>query len=546
MSLSTAQMQSIIVIFGVSGIDKNTLIDLLNRRAPDAFTHENIQIQGDVLLGKMKSIEEAKKASSKLSGMLINAKRATVLSLDRVHALSRIGEKGKTALAASKPAVKKLSGKKEIDQWKQEIDGEQFLIYNEGVLTNYQLSKLFSCKATRSKPLPNSKLLVEEDLVLIQRQKNIFIYGGTLDLLDGHVEDAVIKYFTKGTIFFICTRVDEETHKWEGYDIYTKNLFLRLELSSEGSFYISRKCTHYAVEDKGEVKMFSAALNELVYQNHLELREHEKVEVSFSPLDNVVLFSRNTSVGIRFVLCCLDTGETLRTKVFANVLDYSVEYLQDEVSIIYKRKTGTKITTYIDIWTISDNSVIAKALGEDVQRVHLASEMLVLSFSAYIKVLSRTKNRLTEARVIKGSFECIAPGRVTAVLGEDRLMLLDKNGVSLRELPMQSVDRIEWSPFGLFLALIDAGQVHILDLCGKEIFVSNITGDDAFFWRRAISPVSKDMLSQEDILRYKEEDTRRKQESKKQLIEENKDLIREWKAFLTEMKSMFYASVSAN
>ena len=90
----------------------------------------------------------------------------------------------------------------------------------------------------------------------------------------------------------------------------------------------------------------------------------------------------------------------------------------------------------------------------------------------------------------------------------------------------------------MYLALIDPGQVKILDLRGNEVFIANIT-ENSFHWRQLFEYPTKSALKKEDLDRYKGKDKSMKEKAKTQHQEEIEEMAEEWLSFLARMKKIY-------
>ncbi|KAI5186569.1 hypothetical protein NEHOM01_1555 [Nematocida homosporus] len=536
--------QRTLVLLGLSGGSDADILKSGNVILDgDYLTSENSIIDGEIIVTRLDSVDLASKLAARANNTVYNNQRIISLTLDRFSALERIGERGKEALSGNKPAVRRIAQKEEILNWKHSVEGEQFLIYSDGILSNYQLSKLFPCKVTKTKTLPGSKISVSGDLVVVHRQSNLFVYGGGLDLIDGFVEDSLRDYFIRNEYICIATKAQQGRVHWGIYNIFSKEMVKSLEIEEGDKLYLSQGATHYAVATEGSIIVKSMVTDERVYEECCaQVDADEKVEGFFSEENNVVLFVKTSMIAAKFILYNLDTGEMIKSKVLPNISKYSVVFRVDEVCIQLERLTGKKTSHYAELWDLTGQKISTGFLGEDLQSIHVTATTVVALASNSAKIFRRLPGRLLEVQTLKGGFDQVATSSDTTILSDnERLSFIGKTGEVIAQIAATSMSRIECSPFGLYLALLDPGQVRILDMCGREMLVTNIDPMGGFFWRKVFPAMSRDALSPEDIARFKEEDSLRRKDAKLQIIEENRDLIKEWRGFLQSMQALYTA-----
>ncbi|KAI5190627.1 hypothetical protein NECID01_1068 [Nematocida sp. AWRm77] len=545
MTISSSEYQNMLVILGMEQLSEKEAREELCKAACGTYiTEENSKKKDGVMVCRLEESGLLNALAQRLHGHAVRGEKLVALSLDKYTALHRIAQKTLGAEETNKPAVRKITSQQEIQEWKKTVEGEQFVIYNENKLVNYQATRMFLCKSTKEKPMANSKISVEGEFIVAQRQKNLFVYGGNLDLLDAFVKDSLVSYKIYKNLISIVTKIEGGRHLCEVFDLYTKEKIKHLEHLEEEKVGFSLNMTHYLVQKADRVEVRSFSTDEEVFAEHTSTGpgEGEKTEGFLSAHNNVAAIAKVCSVGTKFVLLDLNTGEEIRTKMFTNTFSFSVEFYRNEVSITNTRVIEKKTQWFVDVWDVSGESVLSKALGEGVKGIHIGETMVIVLSSSCAKVFKRVQGRLLESSSISGGFNLVAVNTVSALADGARLVFINKNGDILHETDIERITQIEWSPLGMYLALVDAGQVRILDLTGKEIYGGNVANENSFFWRPLFEAPSETSLSQEAIQRFKEEDAIRKKEAKQQFLEENNEMVSEWATFLHRMRNLYIAS----
>lgn len=538
---NAAHKKNTLVILGLSADTAKQAAEKINKITKKMFLSEkNTCVQGDIVVARLETKEAATALASRLSEETVQGKRLISLTYDRYSGLAELGEKGIAALSANKPVVKKITNREEIAKWRKGIEGEQFVVYNEDRLTNYQLSKMFPCKATKTQIVKGAKVCAVGEYVCVQRQKNLYVYGGELEMLDGFAEEQMETYFVQGDYICICTKMDNLFSRWDIYNLYSKEHIKSIGVPEGVNIQLSSRGTHYLIqlEKIVEIKSISTGLG--VYTEYSQVEKNEKVEGFMSPYDNVLVVAKTMATGIIVFLYNLDTGELVRKRMLMNVGRVSIEFKQGEVYIVSVSKEKNNENYYINIWEIDGTGVITHTLDRNIKKVYLSYHVVITCTATSAKMYRRFKGQLVVSETFKGVFDQIVPGRVSVLGKEDGLLFVDEQGKVLKEYKTGDVDRVEWSQFGMYLALVDPGQVKILDLCGKEVFVTKIS-NNGFYWRHLLTYPAKEALKKEDLDRYKNEDKTKKTKAKTQKHEEIKELANEWRSFLIRMKS-FYTS----
>ncbi|KAI5180256.1 hypothetical protein NEOKW01_0585 [Nematocida sp. AWRm80] len=546
MTSTLCNAQNIIVML-LEGVEESRMVKKANELAEgEYFTEENSRTEENVLVGVLATSNLASLLMSRVHNKSIGDKKALAFTLDRYIGLHKLSSTNPNALSINRSIVKKISNESTIQTWKREIGGEQFVIYNDGEISNYEISKMFLCKQTRARPQTGIKLDVYKDLVIVQKQKNLYIYGGNLELVDGFVIDSLIEYRLIDNNILIGTEKDENTSLWEIHHIYTKDLIKRIEAPAKSTVMVSQGMTHYSIISKNEVSIRSIHSDEEILQEQTAVKEAgEKCEVYFSEQTNQVLLAKITSVGVLVTLFCLTTGTEVRKKILNGIKTHKIQFTSDGVSIVYTRKTQTATTHFVDFWEYSGASSISKALGEGVEAVHITPNTVIVLEGCAVKIFKKTPGVLVEVNTMKGDFCYIAPGELSALFDTTNIYIIGKNGEILKEIPMPNLKEMKWSPFSLYLAVLDMTQVRVIDICGKELFASNIPSLDSFHWRIPI-PLPETEPTKEDMQRYKEEDTIRKTKAKEQFLQENQACTEAWRSFLSTMKEFYLQHTSVS
>ncbi|KAI5165859.1 hypothetical protein NEIRO03_0831 [Nematocida sp. AWRm78] len=535
--ISAAAQTSTLVVLGLKPEGIKEQMEELNRLAEgDYFTDETFFIKdtaGLCLCGNAKLVGELVKRLNKIN---LNGECLHALSLTRYMAMYNIGKLSVGKEQVYKPAVKKIIGEEEIDMWRAEALGEQFLIYNEDTLSNYQLSKMFPCKLIKSKPIKEMEITVKDELIFAQKQKNLFVYGGYLDLLDGFVMDDIISHYTLGKHIVIGCQIDPNQQLWSIYNIYSKKNIKEVVIGNEETFSVSAGMTHYMISNEKGVQVRQIESDELIYPEYFNI-ENEKTEGFMSDKDNVVLIVKKTSISTQIILHSLDSGRVIRKRVFTNIESYSVAFAPGEVSIVSVRMIVDKVGHFIEIWNVDGKTVISKALGENVKNVYPSKHTVVVQTPTSAKILKRVQNILVEGAVVREPISKIVAGEITLLLIDSGdICIIGKDGEILNRVLETGASDIQMSPFGLYISLLSSEQVRILDICGKEVFASNIKRNNGFFWRTVVSSSEEVILNEEEIQKYKTEDSLRRKEARKQFMRDNEEKIKEWRMFLHEMK----------
>ncbi|KAI5192947.1 hypothetical protein NEMIN01_2307 [Nematocida minor] len=526
-----------LVVLGLEELEKDSQLSKLNGLAgEEQFDEENTKIDESVALSVFESAKIVNELVSKLDNMKINGKTIKAFSLSRYMAMYSLGKAAASqGQVPIKPAVKKIAGEKEIAVWKSEALGEQFLIYNEGTFSNYQLSKVFPCKLIKTKLIKDVSVRVENDLVIVQKQKNIFVYGGYLELLDGFVINDLISCYMAGDCIVIGDRPDPVTQVWSIHNVYTKSLIKTVEISKEEKFSVSKDLTHYLISHENTIEIKSMQTDENIFPEYSVREQNKKVEGLMSPHDNTVFVVKSTAISMEWILYCLTTGNIIRRKAFSNIESYAVTFAEQEVAIVNVRKIGGKCSHYMDIWNTDGNRVISKALGENIKAVYPSKYTTVVLGQSVCKVYKRLQYRLHDGVTVKDSISKVEAGEITVLLSSTHAYVIDREGELLNKIEIGGMADIQVSPFGLYIALLSEGQVRVLDICGKEVFASNIEKNNGFFWRTVVNAADGVSLGDEEIQKYKTEDSLRRKEARKQFMKENEEKIQEWRDFLSSM-----------
>ncbi|OAG31205.1 hypothetical protein NEDG_01618 [Nematocida displodere] len=543
-TLVSTDAQRAVVIVGLDTPEDQS-IELLNEVAGSTFiTEENSSRVEDIMVVLLGSAVHASALVGKLHNAIVNKAKLCVLTLEKCSALHKLGSTAASALTADKPAVKKVSGKKEVVQWKESAKGEQFVVYNEGTLTNYQIAKIMGCKVTAKKPMAGYTVSVAEGMVMCLKQKNLFLYGGQLELVDGHVQDSLLAHALVGEYLMVAFPAGRKTNSWEVYNIYTKEKVKSLTLPSEERMSISKSANHYMIHKENTVEIRRMHNDANVYTEYSEPEEGVKSEGFFSFCNNVVLVVKTTDVSTKLSLYNLRSEMIIRSKILTNITTYTIEWQKNEVCIVNIRALGGKNLHFIDIWDVYGETTISKALGETVKSVCTAPTMVITTNATGVKIFKRVQGRLLEYTFIKGVFTLVAAKELGALFDGEKIVLVNGDGEILLKMELDGVTRMEWSPFGLYLALIDPGQAKVIDVCGKEVFAGSIgrSGGPGFFWRTVAQPIPGLALTPSDVQKFKETDLAKREDAKKQIIEENSDFILEWRSFLSRMKQFHVSS----
>lgn len=532
----TAQARAL-VILGLEEENSSKYISTLNDLSKESyFSKENTKIEGSVGLSIFDSTKTVNELVGRLNNIKINGKQIQALSVPRYMAMYSVGKRtsmqGQTVI---KPAVKKIIGEKEVAAWKSESLGEQFVIYSEGTFSNYQLSKMFPCKLLKSKVIKDVSVTEAEDLIIVQKQKNIFVYGGYLDLLDGFAACDPISCYTIGRCIVIEDRPEPNKKLWTIHNLYSKKHIKSIEMPDTVRFAVSKNLTHYLLSHDKTIEIRSMSTDENIFPAYSQEESGKQVEGFVSPHDNVVFVVRSSETSTEWFLHCLTTGKEIRKKSFASIESYKVTFAEGEVAIVNVRNMTGKECYFMDIWSIDGQAVVSKALGENIKSVHPSKYTTVVVGQAACKVYKRVQSRLIDGVTIKEPISEVKVGETTILLDSTNAYIIGGDGEILNKIEVTGTENIKVSPFGLYIALLSGGQVRIVDICGKEVFVGNIERENGFFWRTVVKPVDTVLLQDEEIQKYKEEDTLRKKEAKKQFMKENEEKIQEWREFLASM-----------
>lgn len=532
----TAQGRALIIL-GLNEAQEDRSISVLNELSGSShFSRDNTKIEGTVGVSILDSSKEVNEMVNKLNNIKIDGNTIQALSHQRYMAMYSVG-KAASGLeqAAIKPAVKKIIGEKEVTAWKSEALGEQFVIYSEGSFLNYQLSKMFPCKMIKSKTVKDVSASEADDLIIVQKQKNIFVYGGYLDLLDGFVVNDLVAFYMVGRCIVIGDRTEPNRQVWSIHNLYSKKHIRSIEILDSARLSVSRNLTHYVLSYDSVIEVKSMETDENIFPAYSHEEAGRKIEGFVSPYDNVIFVVKSSETGTEWILHCLTTGAEVRKKSFASIERYQVTFLQGEVAIVNVRSMTGKECHYMDIWSIDGKEVISKALGENIKSVYPGKYVTVAIGQAVCKVYKRIQARLIEGITIKEPISDVKVGEITVLLHTSNAYILGKDGEILNKIGTSGTEKIKVSPFGLYIAFVSGGQVRIVDICGKEVFVGNIEKETGFFWRTVVQPVDEALLQDEEIQKYKEEDTLRKKEARKQFMKENEENIKEWRDFLSSM-----------
>lgn len=535
MGLNAVQT-NMLVILGDN--DKNTIdLEQLNTIVGEEyFTDKNTLVKDSVSLCMCKSSKQVAELVKQLKNIKIGGTKLEALSLQRYLAMYNLGKTSLEQKHIFKPAVKKVIGEDEVKAWKAEALGEQFIIYTEDTISNYQLSKMFPCRLIKSKSLKSMDIDVIDELIIAQKQKNIFVYGGYLELLDGFVVDDILSYYTVGAHIVIGSQPSSTRKAWDIYNIYSKVHVKSVEIDNEAEFSISNGITHYMVSYTGRIEVKSVETDENIFEEYSTVDKNVEIEGFMSEYDNVLLVIKRTPLSTELILHCLTTGHVIRRKIFSNMESYSVKFFEKEVSIVNVRKIGDKKSHFMDIWNLDGNTVISKTFGEHVKTVHPSRYTVVVQTQTTTRIFKRVQNRLLEGTTIKESISKIVPGEITVLSLESAICVIGRDGEVINRIEASATTDVQVSSFGLYIALLSGEQVRVLDICGKEVFAANIKRDNGFFWRTIIKPTEEISLADEEIQKYKAEDTLRRREARKQFMRENEEKISEWRIFLKEMK----------
>ncbi|KAI5161771.1 hypothetical protein NEAUS03_1757 [Nematocida ausubeli] len=535
--IPTAIQTSTLVVLGLKPKDMAVQMEELNKLAGgNYFTKETCVGKDSAVLCLCGGIKLVSDLVKRLNNMSIDGECIQALSFARYLAMYSVGKLSVGKEQVYKPAVKRIIGKKEVEMWRAEALGEQFVIYGEDVLSNYQLSKMFPCKLIKSKPIKEMEITVKDELIVARKQKNVFVYSGYLDLLDGFVLDDIISHYTLGEHIIIGCQSDPSRQEWHVYNIYNKTEIKKVEIENEETFAVSSDLTHYMISGEKGVQIREIVTDEIIYPEYYSV-PNEKVEGFMSEKNNVVLVVKTTSISTQLSLYCLTSGKTIRKRVFTNIESYSVEFSENEVSVVNVRRIADNLSHFIEIWNLDGKRVISKALGENVKHVYTSKSSIVVQTQTSAKVLRRAQNILVEGAVIREPISRVIAGEMTVILIDSGdLCLIGKDGEVLHRVLETGAAEIQMSPFGLYIALLSGDQVRILNLCGKEVFASNIKRDNGFFWRTVVAPTEEMSLGEEEIQKYKIEDSLKRKEARKQFMKENEERVSEWRLFLQEMK----------
>lgn len=542
----TAQARVLVILGLAEGQDEKNLLALNRVISTDEFDEDNTKIEGTVGVSVLDTAKKVNELVSKLNSVQINESPIQALSLPRYMAMYSVGKTaGAQDQGAIKPAVKKIIGEKEVTAWKSEAEGEQFVIYSEGTLSNYQLSKMFPCKLLKTKALKDVTVTEAEDLIIVQKQKNIFVYGGYLDLLDGFIVNDPVSCYIIGKCIVIGDRIAPNKQKWTVHNLYSKREIKSIEIPDGIKFSVSRNMSHYVLGHESTVEIRSMETDEVIYPEYAQKEKGRKVEGFVSPYDNVVFVVRSTEASTEWFLHCLTTGKEIRKKSFAEIEKYTVSFSPKEVAIVNVRNMTGKESHYMDIWSTNGQEVISKALGENIKSVHPSRYATIAIGQSVCKVYKRVQSRLIDGVTIKEPISEVHSGETTILHDSSHLYVVGPEGEILNKIEAAGTESIKVSPFGLYIGLISGGQVRIVDICGKEVFVGNTDRSNGFFWRTVVKPAEEVLLQDEEVQKYKEEDTLRRREARKQFIKENEEKIHEWREFLSSMKEFRDRTVTA-
>jgi len=543
--LNAAGSQNILVVLAAKEAENAALEKEIEEIAQEKFIAEgNAEVSEGVVLCKLSSAAHAASLSSKLNGAEVGGRKITALTLDKYLALKKIADSTPESLQTDKAAVRKIITKKDVERWRRSAEGEQFVLYNEGVLTNYQVSKIFACKATKSKPLANSKVSAEKEVVLVQKHKNVFVYAGELELLDGFVRDGLVSCEIAGECVSTVSKTGAKKCTWELCNIYTKETVKSVQIDAEEKVSVSKGLTHYMLERAGKIEIRRMKDDTVWIPEKMAKIETGTSEGVFSEHNNVAVLSKATQVGVCFGLYNLDTEEEIRGKVFTNIKKHSVTFNADEAVILNTRAVGDKPIVFADAWSTDGKEVISKALGDNVKSVQIGVSMCVAVSSSCARVFKRAPGKIWETGTVRGAFSSVEIGEVAAMCDGEKLLFVGQDAEVLFQTEVEGSAKMKWSPFGMYLALIDAGQIRVLDLLGSEVFVGNAASEKSFSWRAAAVPNAEVELTSEVVQRFREEDALKTKQAKTQMLEENKDLIQEWREFLERMR-LCYVSARA-
>lgn len=518
----------LLVIIGVPDADADAVYRALSQLTDGyaSINSENSLIRGGALVSKQETASLLSYLAGKLNGARLLGKKLHAMPLARYMALDKMGA------PPSKTKIKRIAGRREISQWRAGARGEQFLVYNEGALSNYQLDKIFPCAQTSSRAMAGCRLETSGEFIFVTRQKTLLVYGGSLEVLDGFFVDELVKCYAVGSCVVIGAKQERpKAMAWEIWNVFTKELVRRIELAEEEELMVSKGLTHYVIK-RGDCTTLAPFAPEAGNLPDGLLTENTRSFVS--GLDNVALLVSSSPPSTKVSLVDLGSGAVLRTKVLANIDDYKVEFSRGRVALINTRTISAKPHHFLEIWDFAKDTVVSKALGENVRDLRVGAEVVaVVGNSGHLRVFKISEGKMVETGEIKAHFQLVeAHDRVVAAFDSEALFLIDEDARVMKKLEMDGVTRMLWSPFGLYLALVEKGSVKVVDLCGNVAF-SGLLGDaGAFMWRTVVDRDPGIELSKADVERLKAEDAHRRELVKKQSVSISGQQAGEWRDFL--------------